>query len=216
MKKLFMTGAAAAATGLFLATSAHAADLYTPPPEPPAPVPHFTWAGPYIGAQIGYGWGDGKAKGQGEDFDPDGIVGGGFLGYNMAFGRHFVLGAEADFNGSGLSDKYDNAAGSHKFKERFFGSLRARLGYSWGRTLLYVAGGWAFSKAKFEYEGVKDKNWHHGWTIGGGIDHAFTDSLFGRIEYRYTDYGSETYDVAPDHRIDYSDNKVLVGLGWKF
>lgn len=54
-----------------------------------------------------------------------------------------------------------------------------------------------------------------GWTIGGGLEYAFSDELSARIEYRYTDLGSTqvTNDV-----FDFDNNfhAVRVGLSWHF
>ncbi len=34
------------------------------------------------------------------------------------------------------------------------------------------------------------------YTVGAGVDYAFTNNIFGRVEYRYTDFGSKTFDLA--------------------
>ncbi len=33
-----------------------------------------------------------------------------------------------------------------------------------------------------------------GWTAGVGTDIKLTDNVFGRVEYRYTDFGSKSFD----------------------
>ena len=35
-----------------------------------------------------------------------------------------------------------------------------------------------------------------GWTAGGGVDVKLTEQVFGRVEYRYTDFGSPTSTPA--------------------
>ena len=32
-----------------------------------------------------------------------------------------------------------------------------------------------------------------GWTAGAGVDYAFTESVFGRIEYRYTSFATSGF-----------------------
>lgn len=53
----------------------------------------------------------------------------------------------------------------------------------------------------------------NGWTIGAGLDYAFTDNVFGRVEYRYNDFGHGTLDGA---RTDFNQSVVNFGLGVKF
>jgi outer membrane immunogenic protein len=62
--------------------------------------------------------------------------------------------------------------------------------------------------------GVDEEETYHGWTVGGGVDYAFTDKMFGRVEYRYNDFGNKDilgldFDLNPQH-------VVKVGLGVKF
>ena len=52
-----------------------------------------------------------------------------------------------------------------------------------------------------------------GWTAGAGADIMVTDNVFGRVEYRYTDFGSDTFNGSDVHD---KDNRILLGLGMKF
>ena len=46
------------------------------------------------------------------------------------------------------------------------------------------------------------------------VDHAFTDNVFGRLEYRYNDYGDGDFGVGGD--VDFDQHVVQVGIGVKF
>lgn len=45
------------------------------------------------------------------------------------------------------------------------------------------------------------------------MDYAFTDNVFGRLEYRYNDYGDK--DIFGINT-DFDQHTVKVGLGVKF
>ena len=52
---------------------------------------------------------------------------------------------------------------------------------------------------------------------GVGADVKITEQVFGRVEYRYSDYGSSDFNTgAGDRSIDSSDNRVTFGIGMKF
>ena len=54
-----------------------------------------------------------------------------------------------------------------------------------------------------------------GWTAGVGTDIKITDNVFGRVEYRYTDFGSKSFDSVGT-KVKESDNRVTFGVGMKF
>jgi outer membrane immunogenic protein len=81
------------------------------------------------------------------------------------------------------------------------------------RTLIYAAGGWTATNVEVDTPVGDDDDTLHGWTIGAGVDHAFTDNLFGRVEYRYNDYGNGNLAGAD---VDFNQHVVQVGLGVKF
>ncbi|HEY5225820.1 MAG TPA: porin family protein, partial [Methylovirgula sp.] len=111
--------AASMALGL-LSTVALAADLPTtkgPPVFEQAPPPVFSWTGFYIGANAGGSLGNFTTTdavglfGTGDEnyASSRGFSGGGQLGFNYQFaGSNFVVGVEADFQGSTLQGTYDS------------------------------------------------------------------------------------------------------------
>jgi len=205
----------AAVLGLFaLGGTAFAADVVSEEPPAPAPVaelPVASWAGPYAGINLGYGFG-GHVKAPGVDAKTKGFIGGVFGGYNWQQ-DNFVYGAEADlgYNGTKGSDNGLSA------KSGIEGSLRARLGYAvTPEILLYGTGGLAAKNQKIDdsVTGVNDSKAMLGWTAGAGTDIKITDNVFGRVEYRYTDYGSKTF--GDTGKVKSSDNRVTFGVGMKF
>jgi outer membrane immunogenic protein len=198
--------------------AASAADIpqetYAPPPDIAyEPAPAFSWTGFYAGGLVGYGWGE--AKTDNGDFDADGFFGGLFAGYNLELGNNFVVGIEVD----GTYGKLEGSGGvpGTSVENDWNGTARARLGYAIDRFMIYGTGGVAVGRVEASEGGVSDTNTAVGWTAGGGVETALTDNVIGRIEYRYTDLGSNSYDLgttSPD--IDLSSHSVLVGVGVKF
>lgn len=210
----------AAAFGLvaLAAMPAFAADVVME--EPPAPVapmeqpPLNTWSGPYAGVTIGYGFsGDAHDKTVDNKIGTSGFLGGAFVGYNYQM-ENFVIGAEGDLGYSGIDG--DNAG--TKVKTGFEGSLRARLGYVVTPDILvYGTAGGAGSRVKVSNDVGSDSNTALGWTAGAGADIKLTESVFGRVEYRYTDLGTDNYDLGgAGHDVSVKDHRIQFGVGMKF
>jgi outer membrane immunogenic protein len=208
---------AGASLVLGLGVPALAADLpvKAPPRKAPVVVP-YSWTGWYIGANAGYGVG----YGQGtfafgpilETFNamPAGAFGGGQLGYNYQFGS-FVLGAETDIQGAGISDTrtclLGCVPGSSALidqKLNWFGTTRARLGLANGPVLTYVTGGAAYggtetgltttfggATAASSVSATKS-----GWTWGTGVEAALGGNWTAKAEYLYLDLGSSSASNA--------------------
>ena len=196
----------------------------------------YNWSGVYVGAQVGYAWGDSELELLEDPVtsnpEPDGILGGAYLGYNAQLGNGIVVGAEADFAFADLHDS-DGVFGpggvplddqSFEVDVNWTAAVRARIGYAAGRFLPYIAGGVAFADVDHEAftTGVSaggGSDTFVGWTIGAGAEYAFTDNLIGRAEYRYTDFGSEDYadtDNFPVHSLDLKTNDIRLGISYKF
>lgn len=197
---------------LGLAAPALAADL---PTRKPAIVPilvaaPFNWTGFYVGANVGYGWGVGDRVGLRTStlgflgdygtLNTHGVFGGAQIGYNHQFGM-FVAGLEADFQASGLSDSSgpNSALGftvTGSSKQRWFGTVRPRLGVAFDRFLVYATGGLAYGDTRYTVTAtvpgaaaVMSRNdTRVGWTVGGGVEYAFTQNWSVKAEYLYTQY----------------------------
>ncbi len=222
-------------------------------------VPPPFWQGFYLGGSIGGDWTDIQASGhelsfpeiaspiQAGDFSGGSVFGGMQLGYNwQAPGCCFVLGLEADIGGmDGGLGRTVNAAGSGgssaSFKTNgdfgFYGDIAGRAGYSWGHTLIYAKGGFAWfdpglsvSETVFTSSGVASygnsngNTFLTGWTAGAGFESQINPRWSWKIEYLYFDFGLNTdnsccFDGVRNFRFFNSDltvNTVKIGFNYIF
>ena len=107
------------------------------------------------------------------------------------------------------------------------GTLRARLGFAIDRTLIYATGGLAYGRVENTFAdttGVGDyasnSSWKTGWTLGGGVEYAFTNNWTAKVEALYFDLGSQTVTSADfDPYVKKFDNTgwtVRAGINYKF
>ncbi|MGU3576040.1 TonB-dependent receptor domain-containing protein [Brucellaceae bacterium C25G] len=145
--------------------------------------------------------------------DIDGFSGGVYAGYNQQFRNDIVLGVEADINLSSARagpDKFysyfksnrdyiENSIVSH---QDWAAALRVRAGMAVDRYLPYVTAGVSVAGYKhdkaYEFErGVLTNTVSEpfgggrdtvvGFTVGAGLEHALTDQLILRTDYRFTE-----------------------------
>ena len=235
----FVTTAAALAA---LSSVASAADLPRRSVAPVAPMmaAPFSWTGFYAGANAGYAFsGDDKLGIYGPAYVPTanagnlgvrGFKGGLFAGYNWQMSNMpIIVGLEADINLSGADRKVSGiTAGGTAFaassKVPWDGSVRARLGYGFDRTLLYVTGGFAFGGNEYKLTttapvvtSLSNDDTRAGYTVGAGVDYAFTNNLFGGLEYRYTNLGKKTLTNGVVTTTTTPDwHQVMARIGYKF
>jgi outer membrane immunogenic protein len=201
--------AAAAAAG-----GAHAADMRLPakaPYTPPPPV--ASWAGWYIGANVGAAWQSGTfdqnnfvsgtPKGRATTH-ATGFTGGGQIGYNWQSGN-FVYGLEADINGiAGTGGATGSAGKQFSNRIRWLSTVRGRAGFAFGGAMDYLAyatGGVAFGGVKNSTSepapsaGCCQKSiskTNVGWAIGGGLEHLLSPNWIVGIEALYVDLGNNS------------------------
>jgi outer membrane immunogenic protein len=208
---------AAGLTAALGAGSAYAADVVYEEPPAPAPIealPVASWAGPYVGLNFGRGFG-GTITGAtgGTITGASGWVFGGFAGYNWQAGN-FVYGLEGELGYNGVNGNN----GTTWSRQGLEGSLRARLGFAATESMLiYATGGGAGTQQRIYDFAGNDMGTVWGWTVGAGVDAKLTDMVFGRVEYRYSDFGSVTLDTGSGPQtVSPSNHRVTVGLGVKF
>jgi len=195
---------------------AFAGDLPLGPPGPPpyapvvtAPVPYLPpprWFGPYAGLNLGFEWGSLTNL----SVNPTGAIAGAQVGYNWQYGQ-VVFGAESDLQ---LTDA-DGTFASFQFSNPWFGTTRARAGYAWGWSLFYATAGLAYGETKFESAGLTDPHTSLGWTIGAGVEFAFTPCWSVKAEYLYYNLGPETYPL-PNITSTFSSEVLRLGVNYRF
>jgi outer membrane immunogenic protein len=232
MKKLLLTGVAFAA---LIAGSAMAADLGAPVYRRPAaiPVAVSSWTGFYVGFNGGYGWSNSSTTATPFQNFPglvvippfavsqnlNGAVFGGQLGYNYQI-ANWVVGVEGDFDWAGINNASSSLAISpgsggtandgfmaHQ-NIQWLASIRGRLGYVWGPSLLYVTGGAAWDKrndnllvstntnvAGAAASAASFSTTKSGWVIGAGYEWMITPNWIVRGEYLH--YGFNSGDITP-------------------
>jgi len=213
--------AAALGIAVLAAMPAYAADVVfqePPAPQPSAPMdfaPIATWTGPYAGLQFGYGFSGRVNSATSGAVHTDGWYGGAFAGYNLQ-NDMFVYGVEGDINYSRFTG---STAGVADTRTSLDGSLRARAGVAvTDDILLYGTGGVAAQRLTVSpWATTGDQQALIGFTAGAGMDARLTDQVFGRVEYRYTQYGNRNFDFGTGtESVNSRDHRVGVGLGVKF
>lgn len=222
MKKTILAALAAMAMGsASLGSTAMAADL---PYATKAPImaPAFSWTGLYLGINGGYGWGDSDDATL-TGLDMAGGFFGGQIGYNWQIGQ-FVIGAEVDGQWANISETAGiPGVATAETNIDFFGSARLRAGFAVQQALIYVTGGLAFAHNEITLSApiiavpaFSDDQTHTGWTVGAGVEFAFTRNWSGKLEYRYANYGSENYFTNVLNTGDVNVSTVHLGVNYRF
>lgn len=181
-----------------------------------APPPVFTWTGIYVGINAGaafrtsnnnnsgyYGYGYpyygyGYGFGNNNNNSRVAFIGGGQVGYNWQFGQ-VVLGFEVDNQyRSSFNSNNNSVFGSNSNRGNFLGTARGRLGYSiTPMFMIYATGGLAYGTTDvtdsgfqiptYGVQGGGLRSFRVGYTIGGGLEYAFTPNWSVKAEYLYVD-----------------------------
>lgn len=218
MNRLLASNIATLALGI---SPAMAADVLAPAPvsEPYVQAPAFDWTGFHVGANMGYGLGSDDtdlqalpgvpAAGFGT-IDFDGAIGGLQAGYDRQFGD-VVVGIEADIQLTGIGGEGSGTSGAATADTDFgidwYGTVRPRIGYAFDRTLVFATGGFAYGSVSGTIGAVdgagntaevESDTAGLGFAVGGGVEHAITDSLSVRAEYQYVRLQADGHGTLVD------------------
>lgn len=199
MRKLFI-GALLAGT---IATPAFAQDA-------------SNFVGPRVEGIVGYDQlksgdrgGDGVDTGTDQgDETIDGVAYGVGVGYDFDLGG-VVAGVEAEYvESSGKQDSNEtldgvNVAGRIATGRDIY--VGGRVGFPVApSTLLYVKGGYTNTSIEAAYETSTDRyeldSNVDGWRLGAGVEQKFGQNLYGKLEYRYSNYTN--LDFSDDFNLD--------------
>jgi outer membrane immunogenic protein len=210
-KKILLMSAALVA----LTSGAYAADIVEAPPAA------YDWSGLYIGGHIGYGWAsvdyDTSLTGEEVNTDPEGILGGGQVGYNFDLGG-LVIGPEVSFTFTDIDggdfDSDVNTDVTYSGAVDWYAIFGGRIGFAADRWLVFARGGYAIGDVKTEGENdalpdaFDDSETHDGFAIGGGFEYAWTDEIIVGADYTFIDLGKEDHDGHTDLGIPYTNADV--------
>lgn len=206
--KGFVVGAAALVAAGWTA-SAEAADLnygQRAPYTVNQPLNAYSWAGPYLGGNVGYEWGsvdNNPAK-------PSGFIGGVQAGYNFQNGP-WVFGVEGDIQAAGADDTF----APWKFSNPWFGTLRGRAGYAFSNVLFYGTAGLAFGELRAQTFGWTESHTTAGWTIGAGAELGLAPNWSVKLEYLYMDLSTSQFAITGVSN-GYSASVVRAGVNYHF
>jgi outer membrane immunogenic protein len=205
----------------FVAASAFAADLPLPAPLPPI-SPAYNWTGFYVGGNLGAGWSgisdSNFSDTLGSSFTGSTntqFVGGAQVGVNYQFWGGVVIGAEAMFDWSTVShnnpvtatDPTNTVAVNLGVADaRWMSTATGKIGYAWDRVLFYAKGGGAWiattspsisiAGGPASFTGASNAT-ASTWTVGFGLEWAFSGNWSARAEYDYIALPNESFTVAP-------------------
>ena len=202
---------------------ANAADLpIGVPVSPPGILVPTTWAGPYVGLNLGGRWLIDQVSttnlptgaSSSGTLNAPGVIGGLQAGYNWQF-ANVVAGIEADANVLGGPVASRNVAGvaltNAVRPPGFLLTVRPRLGWAFDhRTLVYATAGYAFETVQVvdtvnvnlggpggpvPTSNVTGRQ--SGWAAGAGLEYAFSRGASAKIEYLYLGLGSINSTLLP-------------------
>jgi outer membrane immunogenic protein len=177
----------------------------------------FTWTGFYIGANVGYVWGDVDEPGifPGE-IDPEGFFLGGQVGYDYQLDNNIVLGlfvtgpvlfADEEESAFGLTFEAD-------LDWAIAGGVRA--GYAFGSFLPYVMGGYIVGEGTGTAPGFDLTETHDGYLLGLGLDYRISEMFDVGVTYTYTDMSEEEYEFATPVDVGFEADAISLKADFRF
>jgi outer membrane immunogenic protein len=211
MKTLSVLLGAALATAMAGAGATGAAQAADMAPMPyytaPAPLSAYSWAGPYLGATLGYEWGEVDNN----PTRPSGVAGGLEGGFNWQHGN-FVYGGEADINLSAADDTF----APWQFTNPWFGTVRGRAGVAVNNVLIFGTAGLAYGGLTANTAGnLSESHAAFGWVAGGGVEVGFTPHWSAKAEWLYLDLADHNFTVTGANN-GLAANLLRLGVNYRF
>jgi outer membrane immunogenic protein len=200
---------------------------------------NYNWSGVNVGGYLGGAWNKSKIIDNGyattggltED-KSQGVFGGASLGYNFQAGQ-IVYGVEADIgylgpkHSSGLTGS--TAGSTVGLRSGAYGDITGKLGVAFGPALLYGKGGVAFfgggdnfNTQTGSFSATSNTHNYTGWTVGAGLEYAWSKNWSTKIEYQRFDFGKRDFTVFNAANVGSTFNQavtsdtVKVGLNYRF
>lgn len=147
-----------------------------------------------------------------------GVAYGGQIGYDLRLSPGTVLGAEVALTGRSGSGTLDDGIGPVDISQGRTIAATARLGYLIDpQGLLYVRGGYANTRFTVDDGFGADSGNRDGFTAGAGYERMLGSNVSARLEYAYSDFGSEDLAGIVDRAdLKFNRHAVTAGLNYRF
>ena len=152
------------------------------------PLNAYSWAGPYLGANLGYAWGS---------VDNNPTKPSGFVGRRP--GRLQLADRVRGCSASKATSRPPAPTipfAPWKFSNPWFGTVRGRAGYAFNNILFYGTGGLAFGELRGETFGLSESHTTAGWTAGVGAEFGLAPNWSAKIEYLYVDLADSNFTIT--------------------
>ena len=145
--------------------------------------------------------------------DTEGWAIGGKLGYDQQIGN-VVVGAITDAFYS-FADGDGRGGAPYKSELEYYGTVRGRLGYSFGRLMAYGTAGYAYGELEVTDTGtgVSASETLSGWTYGGGLEYFWNRDLNLHAGYRRIDFDDQAFSSLPLGRNTLSPEMDIIDFG---
>jgi outer membrane immunogenic protein len=183
-------------------------------------------AGPFSGFRVeGIAGYDSLRAGDSEDDDDKVTIDGVSYGVGAGFDFHLggiIAGIEAEYSDSTGKESETEGGEVATLKTGRDLYVGGRLGFRAGpSTLIYGKAGYTNLKLNgsiveaatpvFDFSGETD-----GWRLGGGVEQLFGPNAYGKLEYRYSNYGNFEAGVGGAIDVDLNRHQVVAGIGFRF
>jgi len=216
--------------------------LKMPLKAPPAVLaPAYDWNGFYLGGYYGAAWSQSSASTPNfaittpvtgnVDINSTSFTAGITAGYNWQLSPTWLVGVEGDYGylgGGQLFAEFDDPNVFVGEKNRWYATLRGRVGYVTGPSLIYLTGGVGFVRVTDTFGGtagvppLSSSTTTTGGVIGAGIETKLSRNWSAKTEYLYVDGGSDhTFQSNPFGSLTpasftHSFQVIKTGLNYKF
>ena len=212
----------------------------------------MTWSGLYLGFHSGVGsaryrnsegFAPGTLAGIYDGTDPlpspssSRMLLGGVIGYNwarplLADGFSLIVGLEGEAGYLEISKlestgSFGVAGNMARFEYEHYAGVSTRLGFAWGKGLLFAKGGVAFAQvtneaADIDAVGIDSSDLTRfektlpGYSVGCGLEYAITDICTVKAEYLYMDFGTTLSSNADGETWRHQNQLHTVKMGLHF
>ena len=184
----------------------------------------YSWGGFHVGADVGYR--NMSADTSGTPFvelSDDSFIGGFNAGYDLQFDRA-IIGLLGELTFGEQSASATSGGSVWDLSTGPSAAIKGRIGYAFDRVLPYVTAGVAFTDAKTQFTPAglatqSDDKTLTGWTLGAGVEYGINDNWSVKLDYSYSDFGSETFQyTAPGAPATYdiSTHTIKFGTSLRF